>query len=81
MLLARAPAGLACAPGAIVISSTTPPADYMERCRPAVLIDPADLSARGGGLIYVDAGVRIERAQPNAVRRAWTPLAISLDQE
>jgi hypothetical protein len=47
-----------------------------------VLIDPADLAARGGGLVHRDAdGVRIERAQPRAVRRAWTPRAASMDQE
>ena len=46
------------------------------------LIDATDLSARGGGLIYREAnGVRIERAQPERVRRAWTPRAPGADQE
>ena len=82
IVLARAPAGLRCAPAAVVIARAAAPADYAARCRPAALIDATDLSARGGGLIYRDeAAIRIERAQPEGVRRAWTPRAPGLDQE
>ena len=82
VVLARDPAGLVCQPAAIVITSLTPPADYAARCAPLTLMDAGDLAAHGGGLIYRDAdGVRIERAQPENVRRAWTPRTPSLDQE
>jgi hypothetical protein len=82
IVLARAPPALVCAPGAIVITAAPPPGDYVERCAPSALIDPADLAERGGGFVYRDVGgVRVERAQPRSVRRAWTPRAASMDQE
>jgi competence protein ComEC len=82
IVLARTEQGLVCERGAIVIASAAAPAGFTQRCAPAALIDAADLGRRGGGLIYAEEGVlRIERAQPDAVRRAWTPRALSQDQE
>jgi competence protein ComEC len=82
VVLARSPEGFACERGAVIISSLPAPADHAQRCAPAATIDASDLARRSGGMIYAEhGGVRIVRAQPDNVRRAWTPAAPSLDQE
>jgi competence protein ComEC len=84
LLLVRSAAGFGlCQPHAVVVSALTPPADYVARCRPLALIAGRDLQQQGGGFIYAGAGgLRILRAQPSAVRRAWTPVASAdSDQE
>lgn len=72
----------ACRDGAIVISRAPAPADFIQRCQPAALLDARDLAERGGALIYAtDEGVRIERAHSPAVSRPWTPRGAASNQE
>jgi hypothetical protein len=84
LVLVRTDAGFAaaCHAGAIVIAKSSPPSQFASTCRPAALIDAADLARSCGGLIYdSNAGLRIVRAQPAGVRRPWTPRASADDQE
>ncbi|MFZ2030153.1 MAG: ComEC/Rec2 family competence protein [Vitreimonas sp.] len=78
LLLIREQGGFTtCQPHAIVVSKQLPPSDYATRCRPAALITAGDLAQQGGAFIYADnAGLRIARAQPRGIRRAWTPPAV-----
>jgi competence protein ComEC len=73
--LVREAAGFdaACRAGLVVVARAEAPADFAARCRPAALMDGADLARSGGALVYADAsGVRIERAWPAEVSRPWT---------
>jgi len=71
----------ACALGAIVIARTAAPAEYAERCGLAALLDATDLAQLGGAMIFeTKEGLRIERAWPAHIRRAWTVRAAA-DQE
>ena len=67
-----------CAQSAIVLS-VSPAASAQPHC---TLIDANSLARNGGGLIYRDGeNFRIERAQPDGIRRAWTPLATVQDAQ
>ena len=81
LVLVRAPSGFdACHERAIVLSKLEPPNDYNARCRPLALVAGRDLAEQGGAFIYADgAELRIVRAQPSGVRRAWT-LALASDE-
>lgn len=68
----------ACAESAIVLS-TSPAAPVQAHC---TLIDANSLARNGGGLIYREGeSFRIERAQPDGIRRAWTPQATVHDSQ
>jgi len=62
----------ACVPGAIIITRVPAPAETLTDCRVAALLDANDLTAHGGGFIYDDATLRIERPGTGATR-PWTP--------
>ena len=66
-----------------VIAAIDPPADFRARCVPRLLINASDIAARGGGYIYEEgAALRVTRAWPPNVHRAWTPAHPSAgDQE
>ncbi|HVK79333.1 MAG TPA: ComEC/Rec2 family competence protein, partial [Verrucomicrobiae bacterium] len=79
---ARREAALAqmCGEGDVILSRAPLPADAA--CEAAQLIDANDLARSGGGFIYLEDGaLRIERAWPDGVRRAWTPRTPLGDQE
>lgn len=73
----------ACVPHAAIIAAIDPPADYRARCAPRLLISASDIAAQGGGYIYEEgASLRVTRAWPPNVHRAWTPVHPSAgDQE
>lgn len=72
----------ACIANAIVVARVSMPADSTQLCALRALIDEPNLRQRGGALVYLERDeVRVERAWPAQVRRAWTPAAPSLDQE
>lgn len=63
----------ACTPGAVVIARYAAPDDFALRCAPSHLIDAPNLARTGGAAIYEsEEGLRIERAYPPNVSRAWT---------
>jgi hypothetical protein len=63
----------ACAAGAIVLSRIPAPPDFRSRCRPALLVDPADLAARGGLAITEHRGrLMVARAVDTAGGRPWS---------
>lgn len=69
-----------CRPNAIVISSAPTPTSYEAQCPPAALIDATSLARVGGGFIYEENGhIRITRAAPSTIRRAWTPRGAGAD--
>ncbi|HWA22835.1 MAG TPA: ComEC/Rec2 family competence protein [Caulobacterales bacterium] len=72
-LLVRAAGGWdqACVPDAIVIAQTPAPREWRETCRPAALIEPADLSRRGGAAITESAGAVDVRFAQGAALRTW----------
>lgn len=80
--LVRAPEGFgdACTSGAVVIARAGAPENYAHNCALSALIDGPDLAQLGGAMIYEDEqGMRVERAWPAHIRRAWTVRAA--DQE
>ncbi|MBI1250049.1 MAG: DUF4131 domain-containing protein [Alphaproteobacteria bacterium] len=72
-----------CAPGAVVFSRWPAPGDFAGRCRPAALIDAADLAAHGGGFAVLrsDGALDWRRTQPYATQRAWTPWVGGADDD
>ncbi len=63
----------ACMEGAVVIAGIVAAGDFAQRCSLAALMDAKDIAQMGGAAIYVtDEGVRIARAWPQHIRRAWT---------
>jgi len=63
----------ACIAKAVVLADVAPPDDFVARCAPALLIDPADLTARGGLSVAERKGALIvERAVDDAGRRPWS---------
>lgn len=76
LFLVRGGAGFdeACRAGAVVVAVSAAPPGYVERCGLAALIDAPDRARLGGALIYeAESDMRIERAWPPHIRRAWTP--------
>lgn len=61
----------ACVSGAIVLSDGPAPPGFAAQCRPAILVDPADL-ARRGGLIVTESGRTIRMARAYAGDRPWS---------
>jgi competence protein ComEC len=79
----RAEDGLAqaCVQGAAVIARVQAPDNYSERCGLAALMHAPDIAQLGGATIYEgDGRLRIERAWPPNIHRAWTVRG-SADQE
>jgi competence protein ComEC len=79
----RAEEGLteACAGGAVVIARVAAPEGYAERCGLAGLMHAQDIAQLGGATIYAEGEhLRIERAWPSHINRAWTVRG-SADQE
>ena len=71
----RADEGLveACMRRATVIARVNAPADYVERCGLTALMHAPDIAQMGGAMIYEDEdSLRIERAWPPHISRAWT---------
>lgn len=69
-----------CDEGTVVLSPAAAPLEA--NCTAAQLIDTNNLAQHGGGFIYLEEGtLRIERAWPSGVRRAWTPRTPLGDQE
>lgn len=69
-----------CEEGIIILSPARSPAGAP--CAAGQIIDASDLAKHGGGFIYLEDGaLRIERAWPSGVRRAWTPRTPASDQE
>ncbi|MBI3438033.1 MAG: hypothetical protein HY054_05175, partial [Proteobacteria bacterium] len=77
LLLVRSGVGFAvCVPSAVVVSGLASPPDYASHCRPSALISSNDLTRQGGAFIYPNGPqLRLVRAQPHGIRRAWTPAA------
>ena len=72
----------ACVPGALIVAAVPAPADYRQRCSLRALMDADDIARFGGATITeTPTGVRIERAWPSSVRRAWTPQAVSAEAD
>lgn len=75
--LVRDEAGFAqaCQPNALIIANAPAPADFATRCAPHAVLDSPDIARLGGALIYREeqGGLRIERAWPSGISRAWTP--------
>lgn len=70
----------ACVANALVIAQIAAPPAYAQRCRLLALIDAPNIARLGGAIIYDEGGqLRIERAWPEHIRRAWTQRAA--DQE
>jgi competence protein ComEC len=70
-----------CLRGATIIARVTAPEDYVERCALTALMHAPDVAELGGAMIYEDeVGLRIERAWPPHIRRAWTVRGVA-DQE
>jgi competence protein ComEC len=67
-------AGFARACGAeIAMAGVAPPPEFSARCRPTVLIDPADLAARGGLSLTDRRGkLFLRRARDDAGTRPWS---------
>ncbi len=62
----------ACEAGAIVVTRAPPLPDWRARCKPALVIAPDTLTARGGAAIYeTQAGLSIVRARVADQQRAW----------
>jgi competence protein ComEC len=79
----RAEEGLSetCLRGALIVARVTAPEDYAERCALTALMHAPDIAEFGGAMIYEDEdGLRIERAWPPQINRAWTVRG-SADQE
>ena len=79
----RAEEGLAeaCVRGATVIARVSAPEDFAHRCGLAGLMHAPDIAQLGGAMIYEDEDMlRIERAWPAHINRAWTVRG-SADQE
>ena len=71
----RAEEGLAdaCVRGAVVIARLAAPDGYKARCALAALMHAPDVAQLGGAMIYADGEhLRIERAWPPRINRAWT---------
>ncbi|HYD87501.1 MAG TPA: ComEC/Rec2 family competence protein [Vitreimonas sp.] len=72
----------ACVERAIVITDVQAPEGFAARCRLSVLMDASSLAAHGGATVtQTPLGLRIERARPGHIRRAWTVVASGDDQE
>jgi competence protein ComEC len=72
----------ACVRNAIVVAEFEAPENYAARCRLGGLIDANSLARLGGAAIAeTPLGSRIERARPLEIKRPWTPLTRSADQE
>jgi competence protein ComEC len=70
-----------CRVGATVISYLAAPPGYARSCHLAALLDASDRARFGGGMIYeTETGLRIMRAWPAQVRRAWTPRTPNPDE-
>ncbi|HET9230705.1 MAG TPA: ComEC/Rec2 family competence protein [Vitreimonas sp.] len=71
----------ACLQGASLIARVNAPADYVERCGLTALMHAPDIAQMGGAMMYEDGEtLRIERAWPLHIQRAWTVRG-SADQE
>lgn len=63
----------ACLANVIVLADVAAPADFSPRCRPAMLVDPANLVARGGLSIAEYSGrLIVGRASDDGGARVWS---------
>ncbi len=71
----------ACVPGAVVLSDAPLDDAFRRRCRPAAIIDPADL-ARNGGLSMTEtvSGLHFRRARDDAGDRVWSGKLRRIDE-
>ena len=67
--------------GAAIIARVSAPEGYVDRCGLTALMHAPDIAQLGGAMIYEDEdALRIERAWPAHINRAWTVRG-STDQE
>lgn len=67
-----------CGKGALIVARTPAPAGWSERCKPAALITPTELTKNGGATITeMEQSVQVRYAQPDN-RRPWRTLAPSI---
>ncbi len=72
---------VACTRGAIVLSDTALDRAFVARCRPALAVDPTDLTLRGGiAIVETRHGVEVRRARDHAGHRPWSGRLRRIDE-
>jgi competence protein ComEC len=78
LILTEAGYGEICGNGALIVARAPAPKGWRERCRPAALVTPVELTRNGGAAITeTERGVAVRYAQPDN-RRPWRTLAPSI---